>query len=385
MSYKYDAFGNRVSKGATRYLLVNNQVVAEFTDNASKQYAYGAYIDEVLAEKGSSLAYYHHNRQYNTVALTDAVGSIVEQYSTDAMGRVKAFDAAGSATSPSSLATNVLFTGRVFDAETGLYYFRARYFESELGVFISRDPLGFVDGKSVYQGWFKNRFKLDHRGLSSHDSAHPMSLGDLAAILRGGRDIAKFVTNGCKTFDLDIKELISDKIKRNNNVPEELSDAMQEIIDKAIPFGMNIEIEICNKAGCCQDEPIDDISISVEGSISVDVFPFLKAAQIGSGLLEDIIDSELSVKAFISAGGKIEHLGSLCQTGEFHFCTGISVSGELDLLAGDASFESKIQGCYSTENGMYASVEWNGEASLLGIFHGETNGNLCLSGSCPAN
>jgi len=98
-------------------------------------------------------SYYHRNRQYNTVALTDAVGAIVEQYSTDAMGRVKAFDAAAAA-KPAPTATTVLFTGRVFDAETDLYYFRARYFEPELGVFVSRDPLGFVDGESVYQGWF---------------------------------------------------------------------------------------------------------------------------------------------------------------------------------------------------------------------------------------
>ena len=81
------------------------------------------------------------------------------------MGRVKSFDAAGSATSPSSLATNVLFTGRVFDAETGLYYFRARYFEPELGVFVSRDPLGFVDGQSVYQGWLAVDYGLDASGL----------------------------------------------------------------------------------------------------------------------------------------------------------------------------------------------------------------------------
>jgi hypothetical protein len=52
----------------------------------------------------------------------------------------------------------------VWDVETGLYYFRARYFEPELGVFISRDPLGFVDGQSVYQGWFFLKSKGDHSG-----------------------------------------------------------------------------------------------------------------------------------------------------------------------------------------------------------------------------
>ena len=79
------------------------------------------------------------------------------------MGRVKAFDAVAVA-KPAPTATIILFTGRVFDAETGLYYFRARYFEPELGCFVSRDPLGFVDGNSVYQGWFTPAFQIDPNG-----------------------------------------------------------------------------------------------------------------------------------------------------------------------------------------------------------------------------
>jgi len=88
------------------------------------------------------------------------------------MGRVKAFDAAATA-KPAPTATTVLFTGRVFDAETGLYYFRARYFDPELGVFVSRDPLGFVDGFSVYHGWLSNKFVLDYLGLGRNGPPLP--------------------------------------------------------------------------------------------------------------------------------------------------------------------------------------------------------------------
>jgi len=34
------------------------------------------------------------------------------------------------------------FTGREWDPETGLYYYRARYFDPDLGRFISEDPAG---------------------------------------------------------------------------------------------------------------------------------------------------------------------------------------------------------------------------------------------------
>jgi RHS repeat-associated protein len=32
------------------------------------------------------------------------------------------------------------FTGRVYDSESGLYYYRARYYDPELGIFVSPDP-----------------------------------------------------------------------------------------------------------------------------------------------------------------------------------------------------------------------------------------------------
>jgi len=35
-----------------------------------------------------------------------------------------------------------------------LYYFRARYYDAQLGRFVGRDPLGYVDGMSLYQGYF---------------------------------------------------------------------------------------------------------------------------------------------------------------------------------------------------------------------------------------
>ncbi len=38
--------------------------------------------------------------------------------------------------------------------DTGLMYFRARYYSGELGRFVSRDPLKYVDGMSMYRGFF---------------------------------------------------------------------------------------------------------------------------------------------------------------------------------------------------------------------------------------
>jgi RHS repeat-associated protein len=47
--------------------------------------------------------------------------------------------------------------GRELDRETGLYYYRARYYDPKVGRFISEDPIGFSAGDtnlhSCYRGW----------------------------------------------------------------------------------------------------------------------------------------------------------------------------------------------------------------------------------------
>lgn len=48
------------------------------------------------------------------------------------------------------------FHGRPIDLETGYIYFRNRYYDPKTGRFVSADPLGYVDGPSMYQGFGSN-------------------------------------------------------------------------------------------------------------------------------------------------------------------------------------------------------------------------------------
>ena len=50
----------------------------------------------------------------------------------------------------STVGNPYMFTGRRFDAETGLYYYRARYYSPQLGRFIEPDPIGFEGGMNLY-------------------------------------------------------------------------------------------------------------------------------------------------------------------------------------------------------------------------------------------
>jgi RHS repeat-associated protein len=95
-------------------------------------------------------------------ALVDNTGVIRNRYEYDAFGGLNS--AMAGATDDS----RYRYTGREFDAETGLYYYRARYFDTNSGRFIGQDPIGFAsgDGSNLYS-YVKNRpvDRVDPLGL----------------------------------------------------------------------------------------------------------------------------------------------------------------------------------------------------------------------------
>ena len=50
----------------------------------------------------------------------------------------------------SAVANAYGFQGRPVDPETGLMYFRNRYYDPQAGIFVTADPLGYIDGPSMY-------------------------------------------------------------------------------------------------------------------------------------------------------------------------------------------------------------------------------------------
>ena len=68
-----------------------------------------------------------------------------------------------------------MFTGREYDSETGLYFYRARYYDPAIGRFISEDPIGFSGGDLNLYAYVRNnpvKYKdplgliIDWQGLS---------------------------------------------------------------------------------------------------------------------------------------------------------------------------------------------------------------------------
>jgi RHS repeat-associated protein len=157
--YTYDALGRRVGKtiGGVATILVNadEQVIAEYSGSTlARKYIYGDYADRVIALIVNGATYFYSaNTLYSVAALTSSTGAVVERYHYDAFGKRTVILANGSQLQTSSVGNPFGFTGRYHDDESGLIYFRARYYDPTLGRFISRDK-HYRDGPNLYAAYF---------------------------------------------------------------------------------------------------------------------------------------------------------------------------------------------------------------------------------------
>jgi RHS repeat-associated protein len=98
------------------------------------------------------------------------------------------YDSFGNSTG--SLLTRYTYTGREFDSDTGLYYYRARWYEPQVGRFISEDPIGFDGGMNWY----------------SYVENDPVNYDDPSGLQKAHGDLSQFC-NDCDTIDSDIARL----------------------------------------------------------------------------------------------------------------------------------------------------------------------------------
>jgi len=149
--FGYDAFGQRVRKttsaGTTYYVWAAGQVVAEYEGNGNllRHYTYYAGTDQPHSvQSGGARHYFAGDGRGNVLGLFNVGGSTVEaQYQFSPFGVTEA--ATGTVTNA------VRFSGRELDSETGLYYNRARYYDPQLGRFLSEDPAGLAAGVNPYR------------------------------------------------------------------------------------------------------------------------------------------------------------------------------------------------------------------------------------------
>ncbi|MBN3968802.1 RHS domain-containing protein [Pseudomonas gregormendelii] len=157
-AYRYDSLGRRVAKvsevnGVTEqkhFLWQGLRLLREETPGQSSLYVYepGSYaplarVDQ--EEGGEQTLYYFHTDQIGTpLEMTDREGQIVWQATYKAWGAVERLDV-------NVVEQNLRFQGQYFDDETGLHYNTFRYYDPEVGRFITQDPIGLDGGDNLYR------------------------------------------------------------------------------------------------------------------------------------------------------------------------------------------------------------------------------------------
>ncbi len=148
-TYRYDGLGRRIEKVANsqakRYVYDGEDILLEYDGSNVLQarYTHGPGIDEPIAvTKGSSTYFYHQDGLGTVTDLTDSAGVTAKSYAYDAYGNILE--------SPGTLEQPYTYTGREFDSESGLYYYRARSYDSTAGRFLEKDPIGLSGGINLY-------------------------------------------------------------------------------------------------------------------------------------------------------------------------------------------------------------------------------------------
>jgi len=138
-AFTYYPDGKRLTKtdtsGETTYYFYDGPNVIVEANSAGTtiaRYTSGLRIDDWISmDRGGSSYFYHHDGLGSVTGLTNLSGAVVATYKYDVFGAIKS--QIGSVVNP------YRFTGREYDEESGLYYYRARYYDAGVGRFITKD------------------------------------------------------------------------------------------------------------------------------------------------------------------------------------------------------------------------------------------------------
>ncbi|VVN47526.1 hypothetical protein PS662_06018 [Pseudomonas fluorescens] len=173
-SYRYDAFGRRIAKTVdghtTQFFWQGDHLVAESSREHYRSYVYepGTFRPLALLDgKGPRKAcpfYYQLDHLGTPQELTDYSGEIVWSAKYNAYGKVTLLTHGGG----EQLEQPLRFQGQYFDPESGLHYNRHRYYDPDVGRYLTPDPVKLAGGLNQYRYALNPTGWVDPLGLSGN-------------------------------------------------------------------------------------------------------------------------------------------------------------------------------------------------------------------------
>jgi RHS repeat-associated protein len=189
-SFSYDPLGRRMGKSFmsanTNYLYDGANPVQELNGATPTANLLTGGVDERFTRTDASGTYnFLTDALGSTVALTDSTGNSQTQYS---------YDPYGSQSASGAYSTNsYTYTGRETDG-LGIDYYRARYYNSTTGRFLSEDPAGFMAGTNFYKYVLDD--PTDYRDPYGRDPVIGGIAGGIMGGIYGGMGAASTGGNG---------------------------------------------------------------------------------------------------------------------------------------------------------------------------------------------
>jgi RHS repeat-associated protein len=144
LTYVYDPFHRQIQKTVTtgstvktRYVYSGWHRMADYdgvSGTLQNRYVYGETFDEPLIQVtgAGALTFLHANHQGTIVATTNSSGTVTNKIVTGPFGETITIGD-----------TTFGYNGQRYDSETGLYYYKNRYYSPTLGRFLQPDPIGY--------------------------------------------------------------------------------------------------------------------------------------------------------------------------------------------------------------------------------------------------
>lgn len=202
VEYGYDAFGRRAFKkdafGTTTFVWDGNRLLAETRGARTITYVYEPDSFVPLAQieshatvgedekPAADIRYYHTDQIGTPHELSNAAGQIEWQASYKVWGNTVTVEYpeldTANTQQPDPIHQPLRFQGQYYDVETGLHYNRFRYYDPDIGRFVTQDPIRLSGGENLYAyapnpaGW------MDPLGLAKKASPGKCNLCGLSSI-----------------------------------------------------------------------------------------------------------------------------------------------------------------------------------------------------------
>ncbi len=256
VKYDYDPVGRRSVKALTggaktAFIHAGGMEIADVDTSTGaivRRYipgggadAWVAFVDE---QASGAIKYVHQDKHNSVIALSNSAGAVAtaDQFSYDPYGQ----------SSSSTAGFPFRYTGQRLDPETGLYYYRERYYDPKNGRFMQNDPIGVDGGLNLFA--YTTNDPLNHR-----DSQGLAETGNCAIVPEGTLNCAGDPNAGQQTEEEAKREgvmvdaVIVTALNRNapidwhtlRNQPGEIGFVIQNQQMYFVPL-VPVSVTLCN-------------------------------------------------------------------------------------------------------------------------------------------